>query len=381
MKIKWMFSIISTVIILGASVYGYVYFSNAIPGQLNEPSKILASEPTSAVVSDIAEPKDMKEIIHDNQKSVVMIEVPNGSLGSGFLYNDKGDVITNAHVVSDVIDVNVTTADSREFSGKVIGISGDTDVAVVRVDGLKGMEPLKMRTDESAEIGDEVLALGNPFGLENTVTNGIISGVNRDFDLAPYHYEDVYQISAPIAPGNSGGPLIDLTTGEVLGINSAASDQGSIGFSIPITNVIALIEGWSSNPMTSLPNAVQHTEESENEEVPYATDENLALNLVNYFYENINYDDYVTAYSLLGSSWQSNTSYDHFRNGYLYTNLIIIDDIFSSKDGEIVEVTAIITAEEQISGNLTYNKYKVTYTVGYENGQMKLITGEGEEIN
>ncbi|RKQ35869.1 serine protease [Oceanobacillus halophilus] len=377
MQKRWMVSVFFTVFIWSVGAFGVYYVSHSVPNQLQEPSTILAEE---TVQTKETESKDLKEIIYETQKSVVKIELADGSLGSGFLFNDKGDVVTNAHVVAGVENVTVTTADSNEFSGKVIGISSDVDVAVVRVDGLKGMDPLKIRSKDLAEMGDEVLALGSPFGLEKTVTTGIISGVERDLDLEPYRYEDVYQISAPIAPGNSGGPLILQETGEVLGINSAGSDQGAIGFSIPIVNVLSLIEGWSDTPMTTLPNVVS-ANEKHYEEASYNTaDKDMAIYLVDYFYESLNYADYVTAYALLGSNWQSDISYETFRDGYMQTKSVFIDDIVAANSGDEVGVTAFITAEETNNGLTSYSKYKVKYVVGYENDELKILSGEGEVI-
>jgi serine protease Do len=378
MKKKWIVSIITTLVIWGAGVYAFFYIKDLVPKKLKAESTILVMDDQKNKNKQKKITRELKEIIHETQKLVVKIELPDGSLGSGFLYNDKGDVITNAHVVANTKEVKVKTADSKEFSGTVIGISSDTDVALVRVPGLAGVEPLKIAKNRKAEIGDEVLALGSPLGLQNTVTTGIVSGIDRDFDLAPFHYEDVYQISAPIAPGNSGGPLIDSKTGEVLGINSAGMDQGSIGFSIPIPNVITLIEGWSKSPMASLPSVALEQEAYSYEEEN--SPEELAKYLVNYFYESINYGDYVTAYSLLGSSWQSKISYETFRNGYLNTLSVTIDDIVAKKIGEKVSVTVIITAEERKNGSTTYSKYKLSYDVGYENDQLKILAGKGEEI-
>jgi serine protease Do len=376
MKTKWIVSIITTLVIWGAGVYAFFYIKDLVPKKLKAESTILVMDDQKNKNKQKKITRELKEIIHETQKLVVKIELPDGSLGSGFLYNDKGDVITNAHVVANTKEVKVKTADSKEFSGTVIGISSDTDVALVRVPGLAGVEPLKIAKNRKAEIGDEVLALGSPLGLQNTVTTGIVSGIDRDFDLAPFHYEDVYQISAPIAPGNSGGPLIDSKTGEVLGINSAGIDQGSIGFSIPIPNVITLIEGWSKSPMASLPSVALEQEAYSYEEEN--SPEELAKYLVNY--ESINYGDYVTAYSLLGSSWQSKISYETFRNGYLNTLSVTIDDIVAKKIGEKVSVTVIITAEERKNGSTTYSKYKLSYDVGYENDHLKILAGKGEEI-
>jgi hypothetical protein len=380
MKKQWIISCIATIIIWGAGAYAFTFIKDYVPSQLNAPSTLLASEPIEIDEDTVpvVESKELKEIIHETQKLVVQVELENGSLGSGFLYNDQGDVVTNAHVVAGATDVQVKTTDNREFAGKVIGISESTDVAVVRVDGLKGTEPLKVSRETLAEVGDEVLALGSPLGFQNTVTTGIISGLNREFELPPFYYKDMYQISAPIAPGNSGGPLINRKTGEVIGINSASAEQGSIGFSIPLPNVIALIEGWSKNPMTTLP-TIEYTDDYTYTEEAYL-DEDLAQYLVSYFYESLNVQDYVTAYSLLGSSWQGNTSYETFREGYLNTKSVVIDDLIVQTNEDVI-VTAIITAEERNDGSNTVNKYKVTYTVGYENDEMKILSGSGEILN
>jgi hypothetical protein len=380
MKKQWILSGIATIIIWGAGAYTFTFIKDYVPSQLHTPSTLLASEPLEINEDTIPidKAKDLKEIIHETQKLVVQVELDNGSLGSGFLYNDQGDVVTNAHVVAGATDVQVTMSDNREFAGKVIGISESTDVAVVRVDGLKGTPPLKVSRETISEVGDEVLALGSPLGFQNTVTTGIISGVNRDFELPPFYYEDMYQISAPIAPGNSGGPLIDRKTGEVIGINSASAEQGSIGFSIPLPNVIALIEGWSEKPMTTLP-TIESIDDYAFSEEAYL-DEDMAQFLVSYFYESLNIQDYVIAYSLLGSSWQGNLPYESFRKGYLNTKSVVIDDLIVQTNEDII-VTAIITAKERNDGSDTVNKYKVTYTVGYENDEMKILSGTGEVLN
>lgn len=255
MNKRWLISLLITLVLVCVGIFGVFFIKGHMSNKLDEPSTILAEGSVVPEKDETAvevETKEVKDIIQEAQKKVVKIELENGSIGSGFLYNDMGDIITNAHVVSGVKEVTIITSDEQRFTGTVIGISTDIDIAVVRVDGLRGMEPLKIRI-EKAEIGDEILALGSPLGLDNTVTTGIISGINRDLEIEPYSYKDLYQISAPIAPGNSGGPLLHAKTGEVIGINSAASDVGTIGFSIPIMNVLSMIKGWSDSPMVDLP--------------------------------------------------------------------------------------------------------------------------------
>ncbi|MED4968394.1 MULTISPECIES: S1C family serine protease [Anoxybacillaceae] len=376
MNKKWIISVLCTLAIWGAGIFAFIHIKESVPKKLSQPSIIAVAENKYEKKEETS--PELKEIIHKSQKLVVQIETEDGTLGSGFLYNNKGDIVTNAHVVANAKEVKVKTADSKEFTGTVIGVSNNIDVALVRVPELSSLQPLKVAKNRKAEVGDEVLALGSPLGLQNTVTTGIISGVGRTFDLQPFRYENVYQISAPIAPGNSGGPLVDSKTGEVLGINSAGYDQGSIGFSIPIPNVISLIEEWSEHPMTKLPeivfvdNAYAHEEGDSFEE--------MAERLVSYFYENINYGDYVTAYSLLGSSWKSKISYEKFRNGYLDTLSVTVDDMNARQQGDTVSVTAVITAEERKNDGISYAKYKLNYEIGYENDELKILTGKGEEI-
>lgn len=376
MNKKWIISVLCTLAIWGVGIFAFIHIKESVPKKLSQPSIIAVAENKYEKKEETS--PELKEIIHKSQKLVVQIETEDGTLGSGFLYNNKGDIVTNAHVVANAKEVKVKTADSKEFTGTVIGVSNNIDVALVRVPELSSLQPLKVAKNRKAEVGDEVLALGSPLGLQNTVTTGIISGVGRTFDLQPFRYENVYQISAPIAPGNSGGPLVDSKTGEVLGINSAGYDQGSIGFSIPIPNVISLIEEWSEHPMTKLPgivfvdNAYAHEEGDSFEE--------MAERLVSYFYENINYGDYVTAYSLLGSYWKSKISYEKFRNGYLDTLSVTVDDMNARQQGDTVSVTAVITAEERKNDGISYAKYKLNYEIGYENDELKILTGKGEEI-
>lgn len=373
-NLKWKISIGSSLVILTIIVSLIVYWHKEIPSQLKNTSAFTVSTIKSVKTEHS---KELKDIIHEVQKVVVMIELDDGSLGSGFLYNNKGDVITNAHVVNGAKKVKVKTADAQELKGTVIGLSKDIDVAVVRVPDLVKEKPLDI-SKEKAELGDEILALGSPLGFQNTVTTGIISGLGRSFEIPPFQYSDAYQISAPIAPGNSGGPLINSKTGQVLGINSAGTDQGSIGFSIPIVNVMPVVTAWSKSPMTDIPTL--STKESTNEESTQASDEDTASYIVHYFYESINSGDYVTAYSLLGSAWQNKTDFTTFRNGYLHTTSVSVDDLQSVKDGDQVTVICIISAEEQKGEDTVYSKYKLEYTVGYENDQMKILSGSAKKI-
>jgi serine protease Do len=159
-------------------------------------------------------------------------ELKQQSLGSGFIVDKDGFIITNNHVVAGADEIKVKLSDGREFKAKVIGRDTKTDLALIKISSLfKDLPVLALGDSDSMRVGDWVIAIGNPFGLEHTVTQGIISARGRTLGSGPY--DNFLQTDAPINPGNSGGPLVNLK-GEVIGINSAiiAGGQG-IGFAIP----------------------------------------------------------------------------------------------------------------------------------------------------
>lgn len=156
--------------------------------------------------------------------------------GSGFIISEDGYILTNNHVVGDVDKITVELKDGRVFSdAKLIGTDPDSEVALIKIEG-RGFPVLPMGDSKSLQIGDWVIAVGNPFGLSETVTVGVISAVGRS-NMHIAAYEDFIQTDAAINPGNSGGPLIDLD-GKVIGINTAIVSQSGgymgIGFAIPI---------------------------------------------------------------------------------------------------------------------------------------------------
>ncbi len=154
------------------------------------------------------------------------------SLGSGFIIDKDGFIITNNHVVEGADEIKVKLADGREFKARVVGRDPKTDLALIKISSVfKNLPVLPLGDSDRMRVGDWVLAMGNPFGLEHTVTQGILSATGRVIGAGPY--DNFLQTDAPINPGNSGGPLINLK-GEVIGINSAivATGQG-IGFAIP----------------------------------------------------------------------------------------------------------------------------------------------------
>ncbi len=154
------------------------------------------------------------------------------SLGSGFIIDAEGHIITNNHVVEGADEVIVRLSDEREFQAEVLGRDPKTDLALVKIKSSENLPYLELGDSADLRIGDWVVAIGNPFGLEHTVTAGILSARGRSIGAGPY--DDFLQTDASINPGNSGGPLLNLN-GDVVGINTAivAGGQG-IGFAIPV---------------------------------------------------------------------------------------------------------------------------------------------------
>ncbi len=162
-------------------------------------------------------------------------------LGSGFIIDPSGIVLTNNHVVEGAVGIDVKLMDGRQFEAKVLGTDPLTDVAVLQLQGrdVKELPVVRLGDSDAMRVGDWVLAIGNPFGLSSSVSLGILSAKARDIQAGPY--DDFLQTDAAINPGNSGGPLFNMS-GEVIGINTAIVGQGSgIGFAVPSNLVKALL--------------------------------------------------------------------------------------------------------------------------------------------
>ncbi|PID40360.1 MAG: peptidase [Proteobacteria bacterium] len=159
--------------------------------------------------------------------------------GSGVIISDGGYILTNNHVVEDATDVTVTLADKTAYPAQVVGLDPKTDLAVLKVEAREPFPAAVMGNSEQLKVGDWVVAIGNPFGLNHTVTSGIVSAKGRVIGAGPY--DDFIQTDASINPGNSGGPLFNMN-GEVVGINTAIIPQGQgIGFAIPVNTAKPLI--------------------------------------------------------------------------------------------------------------------------------------------
>jgi serine protease Do len=166
-------------------------------------------------------------------------------VGTGFIISADGQIVTNAHVVDGADSVKVTLADGRSLDGKVLGADPATDIAVVKVDAGADLPTVAFGDSTQLKVGQDVVAIGNPFGLGNSVTSGIVSALGRDINSGPF--DNYIQTDAAINKGNSGGPLFD-TDGEVVGINTAifSPTGGSvgIGFAVPSETAAKVERGF-----------------------------------------------------------------------------------------------------------------------------------------
>ncbi|MEO2221272.1 MAG: trypsin-like peptidase domain-containing protein, partial [Nitrosopumilus sp.] len=204
---------------------------------------ILAESKTLSLIEifEKAEPGVVRVNIQKNQT-----ENDVGGVGSGFVFDKKGHIITNAHVIDDATKTIVTFLDGRSYIAEIIGIDESTDIGVIKVNAdLKLLHPLSLGDSSNLKVGETITAIGNPFGLSGSMTSGIISQMGR---LLPsdsgFSIPDVIQTDAAINPGNSGGPLLNMR-GEVVGINTAiqstTGEFTGVGFAIPSQTVAKIV--------------------------------------------------------------------------------------------------------------------------------------------
>ncbi len=190
------------------------------------------------------------EIFEKSEPGVVRVNTQTnngtGGVGSGFVFDKKGHIITNAHVIDDATKIIITFLDGRSYNAEIIGMDKYTDIGVIKVNAdLKLLHPLSLGDSSNLEVGEPITAIGNPFGLSGSMTSGIISQMGR---LLPsdsgYSITDVIQTDAAINPGNSGGPLLNMR-GEIVGINTAiqstTGEFTGVGFAIPSQTVAKIV--------------------------------------------------------------------------------------------------------------------------------------------
>ena len=194
------------------------------------------------------------ELFEKSESGVVRIDVDKinssletGSLGSGFVFDDLGHIITNAHVVESASSVTITFLDGSQYNAQIIGSDKFTDIAVIKVEEKpRYLHPLQMGNSATLKVGEQVAAIGNPFGLSGSMTSGIVSQIGR---LLPsqdtgFSIPNVIQTDAAINPGNSGGPLLSMA-GKVMGINTAiqsgTGQSAGIGFAVPSNTILKVV--------------------------------------------------------------------------------------------------------------------------------------------
>jgi S1-C subfamily serine protease len=174
-----------------------------------------------------------------------LLQIPEGT-GSGFVWDDAGHIVTNFHVIQNADAAQVTLADHSTMKARRIGVAPDKDLAVLRIDVPRGrLRPIPIGTSDDLRVGQKVFAIGNPFGLDQTLTTGIISALGREIEsVTRLPIRGVIQTDAAINPGNSGGPLLD-SAGRLIGVNTAIfSPSGAsvgIGFAIPVDTVNRIV--------------------------------------------------------------------------------------------------------------------------------------------
>jgi S1-C subfamily serine protease len=223
---------------------------------------VVTVEPPSQQGNEINQPVASLQVVSENEQLVdlyarvnpAVVNITNyieennqlipSSQGSGFVYDILGHIVTNAHVVHGASEVEVTFSDGSSRPSEIVGEDLNSDLAVVLVKDLpSGIQPLPLADMSSLAVGQTVLAIGNPFGLEGTLTRGIISALGRNIPaLTPFSIPESIQTDAAINPGNSGGPLLNLS-GEVIGVNAQIETDGQsnsnlgVGFAIPVSIV------------------------------------------------------------------------------------------------------------------------------------------------
>jgi putative serine protease PepD len=230
--------------IAGALAGAVLVASGVLIGALADDDPDSAGAPLAVDSGGPAPASDAGRVYAAVADGVVAVQVGGGS-GTGFVIDDRGTIVTNAHVVGESTAASVRRGDSRAaMRATVLGTDPSTDLAVLRVDpsDLGTPRPLALANSDAVRVGDEVVAIGHPFGLDRTATAGIVSGLGREIQ-APngFSIDEVIQTDAAINPGNSGGPLVDMR-GRVVGVNSQIATAGAsgnvgVGFAVPSNTV------------------------------------------------------------------------------------------------------------------------------------------------
>lgn len=227
------------------------------PPESMKPNIIVSNGHASNIVGEVTPNYTKKlsliEIFEKSESGVVRVNVQRnqttdvvGGIGSGFVFDKKGHIITNAHVIKDATKIIITFLDGRSYNAEIIGSDQYTDIAIIKVNAdLLLLHPIPIGDSSNLKVGEGIAAIGNPFGLSGSMTSGIVSQIGRLLPSgAGYLIPDVIQTDAAINPGNSGGPLLNMR-GEMVGINtaiqSATGEFTGVGFAIPSQTVAKIV--------------------------------------------------------------------------------------------------------------------------------------------
>lgn len=316
----------------------------------------------------VAPTKDLTMAIANAIQSVYTIDT-DLEQGSGFLFNEKGDVVTNAHVVKDASYIVVTTSDGSQFDGYLVGISETTDIALIRVPELEGKRALPMETSKVGK-GKRVFAIGSPENIANSSSEGEILSVGKNF-FNDYEYSDLYEMSAQIKKGSSGGPLIDAETERVIGINSLILlDKPEIGYAIPMFKVHGMLTKWAKEAQI----------EVEESEINTSFDEKTLTEFVQGYYALLPYTlndpeiDYYLSYVQMGS--EAATTIPAFIDTLLEESRIYDKVDANVRNVAIGETEAVI----DVSVRMLYHQKEAdeTYEVVYDEQHVIVIDEYGD---
>lgn len=314
----------------------------------------------------VAPEQDLSLIIANAKAHVYTINT-DLEQGSGFLFNTKGDILTNAHVAKDASYVTLTNSDGQQFNGEVIGISDKVDIALIRVHELAGKQPMELEVSK-VPVGTEVFALGSPENIANTSTEGKILSTGKSF-YDDYQYDNLYEMDALIKKGSSGGPLIDAKTERILGINSIyLLDNPNIAYAIPIYTVIGQVNEWAANPIIDS----SWSENHQPIEDAYFEEE-LLDGFIRSYYELIPYSlndqdlDYYTTYLLSGSKGETEgkkiiEEYRETRRVFDAVEPEIINIDIGEGDAT-VEAKSVFTYHDKESDEVHTIEHHLVYTV------------------
>jgi len=343
-----------------------------------ETPKVTQKEKEEKVVEKTSEEKEVVEVpvapeqdlslIIANAKTHVYTINTDLEQGSGFLFNTKGDILTNAHVAKDASFVTLTNSNGQEFNGEVIGISDTIDIALIRVHELAGKQPMAIEGSR-VPTGTEVFALGSPENIANTSSEGKILSIGKSFHDG-YQYTDLYEMDALIKKGSSGGPLIDAKTEKILGINSIILlDNPNIAYAIPIYTVMNQLNDWAANPIID----TSWSEGDVNHVAEAYFDEELLDSFIKGYYELIPYSlndqelDYYMTYLLPDSQGAAEGKKFVEENSEEHRVFDAVDptimNIEINEDNSTVEAKSVFTYHDVESDEVLTIDHHATYTV------------------